>query len=183
MSLADLIHGKNQSVGFATATLATVATDKGSEAGSVARVATVAVAKSESAKTELPTKADPAPLWWRVAITEPSGKVVEVDTPSGCTLADWQAYAVRYHGPGSTVTPITVLPKPSMPVPLAEALAAACEGVAGITVVQLRSLLSREDITDIEAGRYPIEDLRAYARSFVEGIRSGRITVLPGRTA
>lgn len=36
---------------------------------------------------------DPARLWWRVAITEPGGRTVEVDIPSGYTLADWQAYA------------------------------------------------------------------------------------------
>jgi hypothetical protein len=52
-----------------------------------------------------------AVLWWRVSITEPGGRVVEVDTPSGYTLADWQAYADRYHGPGCSVTPIAGLPK------------------------------------------------------------------------
>jgi hypothetical protein len=34
---------------------------------------------------------DPCALWGRVAITEPGGRMVEVDTPSGWTLADWQA--------------------------------------------------------------------------------------------
>jgi hypothetical protein len=49
---------------------------------------------------------EPDPLWWRVAITEPGGRRFEVDAPSGCTLADWHAYATRYHGPGCAVTPI-----------------------------------------------------------------------------
>jgi hypothetical protein len=53
---------------------------------------------------------DPCALWGRVAITEPGGRTIEVDTPSGYTLADWQAYAERYHGPGCTVTPIAPLP-------------------------------------------------------------------------
>jgi hypothetical protein len=35
----------------------------------------------------------PEPLLWRVTLTEPGGKVFEVDAPSGCTLANWQAYA------------------------------------------------------------------------------------------
>jgi hypothetical protein len=49
---------------------------------------------------------DPATLlWWRVSITEPRGRTVEIDTPSGCTLPEWRAYAERYHGPGCAVTP------------------------------------------------------------------------------
>jgi hypothetical protein len=51
-------------------------------------------------------------LWWRVAIRESDGRTIEVDIPSGYTLADWQAYAERYHGPGCAVTPIAGLPKP-----------------------------------------------------------------------
>ncbi|MFN2525455.1 MAG: hypothetical protein ABR505_04225, partial [Actinomycetota bacterium] len=37
----------------------------------------------------------PGALWWRVSILEPSGRTVEVDTPSGWTLPDWQTYAER----------------------------------------------------------------------------------------
>jgi hypothetical protein len=52
-------------------------------------------------------------LWWRVAITEPGDRTVEVDAPSGCTLADLaKHYAECYHGPGCAVTPIAGLPKP-----------------------------------------------------------------------
>jgi hypothetical protein len=80
----------------------------------------------------------PAPLG-RVAITEPGGRTIEVDTSSGWNLADWQAYAERYHGPGCTVTPIAGLPKPlGAPIKLDEALRAACEGVGGITPAQFR---------------------------------------------
>jgi len=58
---------------------------------------------------------------------------------------------------------------------LDEVLAAACEGVADITPAQFRALLSPEDLVDIEAGDIPVETLHAYAESFAEGIRSGRI--------
>jgi hypothetical protein len=85
-----------------------------------------------------PEGGQPEPLWWRVAIAEPGGRTVEVDTPSGWTLADWQAYAERYHGPGCAVTPIAGLPKaPGPPINLDEALRAAWEGVGGITPAQL----------------------------------------------
>ncbi len=132
MTLADLIHGrlKNEPVGAATATVATFATEGVENGGTVARVATVAVASPGSEKSD---GADPTALWWRVSILEPGGRAIEVDTPSGFTLPDWEAYAERYHGLGCTVTPIAGLPKPRAPVPLGEALAAACEGLAGIT--------------------------------------------------
>ena len=56
---------------------------------------------------------DDITLWWRVAITEPGARTVEIATPSGWTLADWRAYAEHYHGRGCAVTPIAGLPKPS----------------------------------------------------------------------
>ena len=116
-----------------------------------------------------------AVLWWRVSITEPGGRVVGVDTPSGWTLADWQSYAERYHDPGCSVTPIAGLPKPRAPVNLDEALAAAYEGVAGIIPAQFQALLSPEDIADIEAGAIHTKTVHAYALSFAEGMRSGRL--------
>jgi tubulysin polyketide synthase-like protein len=94
---------------------------------------------------------DSLALWRRVAILDPEGRTVEVDTPSGWTLADWQAYGalprswVRRHG-GPTAS------QQQAPANLDEALAAACEGVAGITPAQFRALLSPEDPDDIEAG-------------------------------
>ena len=48
-------------------------------------------------------------LSWRIAILEPGGRTVEVDTPSGYTLADWQAYAERYHANGCAVTAVLPL--------------------------------------------------------------------------
>ena len=51
-------------------------------------------------------------LWWRIAITEPGGRTIEVDFPSGLTLCEATAYAERYHAPGCAVTPIAGLPKP-----------------------------------------------------------------------
>ena len=72
------------------------------------------------------------------------------------------------------MTPIAELPKRRRaPVLLEEALRTACVDVAGITPGQLRSLLSPEDIKDIQAGGIPVETLHAYALSFAEGRRSG----------
>jgi hypothetical protein len=77
------------------------------------------------------------------------------------------------------VTAIAELPKPRAPVLLLdEVLKTACDGVAGITPGQFRALMSPEDIDDIEAGGIHSKTLCAYARSFAEGIRSGRIGVL-----
>ncbi|MDQ3581172.1 MAG: DUF3987 domain-containing protein [Pseudomonadota bacterium] len=180
MTLADLIHGelKNEPVGAANAKAAKVA----KVAPGLAGLATLALASPGSEKTEgapplSPAARDGGPdrLWWRVAILEPGGRTVEVDTPSGWNLPEWQAFAERYHGPGSAVTAIAGLPRPTgAPVPLDEALAAACEGVAGISPEVFRSLLSPEDIADIEAGEIPaVPTLRGYAQSFAEGIRGG----------
>jgi hypothetical protein len=118
MTLADLIRGgrKTESVGVATAILAIPATQEEGEGQTVARIATVAVSNPGDAKTVtiqkswpggLRSKAaiepamrewesediEPDRLWGRVAIQEPGGGTVEVDTPSGWTLTDWQAYA------------------------------------------------------------------------------------------
>jgi hypothetical protein len=120
--------------------------------------------------------AHPDLLWGRVAILEPGGRTVEVDTPSGYTLADWHAYAERYHGPGCAVTAVLPLPKPPRaPVNLDEALRAACDDVAAITPAQFRSLLSPEDVADIEASAVHSKSLHAYALSFAKGMRSGRL--------
>ena len=120
--------------------------------------------------------AKPDALWWRVAITKPGARNVEIDTPSGYTLADWQAYADRYHGPGCAVTAIAGLPKPRAPVNLDEALRAYCVGVVGITPAQFRALMSPENIDHIAAGAiHHSKTLKAYALSFAEGIRSGRL--------
>ncbi len=57
-------------------------------------------------------------------------------------------------------------------------LTQACQGVEGIDAATFRTLLSPEDIEDIEGGHIPMVTLNAYAKSFAEGIRTGRITVL-----
>lgn len=64
------------------------------------------------------------------------------------------------------------------PADLATLLAEACQGVPGIDAATFRALLSSEDIEDIEGGHIPMVTLNAYARSFAEGIRTGRIKVL-----
>ena len=119
----------------------------------------------------MPEDGQPEPLWWRIAITEPGGRTIEVDFPSGLTLCEATAYAERYHGPCCAVTPIAGLPKPRAPVSLDEAIRAACEGVAGIIPAQFRSLLSPEDIDDIAAGGIHPKTLHGYAQSFAEGIQ------------
>jgi hypothetical protein len=116
MTLDALIRGapKAQPVGSATAIPATAATEEWGKAGTVAGVATIAVADPWNAKTEgASAHPDDAALWWRVSILEPGGRTVEVDAPSGWTLPDWQAYADRYHGPGCVVTAVLPLPKGS----------------------------------------------------------------------
>lgn len=74
---------------------------------------------------------------------------------------------------------MTPLPKPRAPANVEESLAAACESVGGITKAQFQALLSPEDITDIAGGAIHRHTLRAYAESFADGMRSGRI-VGPG---
>jgi hypothetical protein len=104
-----------------------------------------------------------------VSTLEPGGQPIEVDAPSAWTLADWQAYAARYHGPGCAVTPIAGLPtvwcRSTSMRPRA-----ACEGVAGITPAQFRALLSHEDMADIEAGAIHHKTLKAYAQIGVRDV-------------
>jgi hypothetical protein len=56
-------------------------------------------------------------------------------------------------------------------------LAAACEGVVGITEAQF---WAPEDMGDIEAGGIHSKTLHTYALSFAEGMRSGRIVAPDG---
>jgi hypothetical protein len=98
------------------------------------------------------------------------------------SAADLAVRALDLHErPGYAVTPIARLTKPRAPVNLDEALAAACVGVAGITLAQFRALLCSEDIADIEAGGIHPKTLHAYVESFAEELRSGRIAALPER--
>ena len=71
MSLLNLIRGKRESVGFATATPATFATQEGGRGRTVASVATVAVAKSPQGQTAPPAKVGAgdtatASRWWLI---------------------------------------------------------------------------------------------------------------------
>jgi IS1 family transposase len=107
---------------------------------------------------------------------------------SGCRVKLGHYLTVQaldlHERPLCAVTPIAGLPRPSgtsAPVNLAESFRAACEGLEGITVEMFRSLLSPEDIADIEAGDIPHKALRAYALSFADGIRSGRIALIAAR--
>jgi hypothetical protein len=61
------------------------------------------------------------------------------------------------------------------PVDAHTLIAEACRSALGITPEQFRSLCVPVDIADIEAGRIPIQNLRAYADSFASGIASGRL--------
>ncbi len=79
MTLAALIR-KKATVRFATATPATVATLEVEKARTVASVATVSVAKSPKAKTEMASR------WWLVHY--PNGAPVEVWTSPPATQAE-----------------------------------------------------------------------------------------------
>ena len=57
-------------------------------------------------------------------------------------------------------------------------LADACKGVDGMTPEVFRSLLSAEDLDDLLQGSDPPGCWRAYAQSFANGIRTGRIRLL-----
>ena len=61
-------------------------------------------------------------------------------------------------------------------------LVEACQGVEGIDAATFRALLSPVDVEDIEGGHIPAHTLNAYAMSFAEGIRTGRIRVLAAET-
>jgi hypothetical protein len=54
----------------------------------------------------------------------------------------------------------------------------ACRGL-DITPAQFRTICSKKDLDDISEGSIPFEELRAYACSFADGIKSGRILFHP----
>jgi len=54
----------------------------------------------------------------------------------------------------------------------------ACRGLE-ITSAQFRAICSGKDLEDMSDGGIPIEELRAYAASFADGIHTGRIVVHP----
>jgi hypothetical protein len=93
------------------------------------------------------------------------------------------APVLRYRGPGEAITQLL----PELKAHKADlidllthdtVLIDVCQGVESMTPTVLRSLLSREDLADIEVGRIPIQSLRPYVESFAEGISSGRIKLL-----
>jgi len=58
------------------------------------------------------------------------------------------------------------------------AVSSACRGLE-ITPTQFRAICSEEDLDYIANGSIPMEEIRAYARCFAEGISTGRIVVHP----
>ena len=48
-----------------------------------------------------------------------------------------------------------------------------------IIPAQFRAICSKEDLKDISNGMLPLEELRAYAASFTEGLRTRRIAIHP----
>jgi len=56
-------------------------------------------------------------------------------------------------------------------------LAQAVEGT-GLLPGDLRRLLDEWDLEEAIAGRFPLTEMKAYARSFAEGVASGRICIL-----
>jgi hypothetical protein len=73
------------------------------------------------------------------------------------------------------VNVIAGLPKARAPVNLDEAIRAACERVEGITAEVFRSLLSPEDVADIEAGGIHPKTLHAYGLAFAVLGRGGSV--------
>jgi hypothetical protein len=88
--------------------------------------------------------AEPDPLWWRVAITEAGGRTIEVDAPSGWTLPRVGSLCPALPWPGRHGHVDRGTAQAPACRPPAAALAAACEGVKGITPAEYRSLLSPE---------------------------------------
>jgi hypothetical protein len=60
---------------------------------------------------------------------------------------------------------------------------AACRAVPSITAEEFAALCSPEDLADIAAGDLSAALITAYARSFAEGIASGRLAVLGAGTS
>jgi hypothetical protein len=120
--------------------------------------------------------AKPDPFWGRVAITEPGGRTVETPRAAGPspTGKPTPSATAAMGAPSRRSYPF---PSPRGPANLDEALWTACDGVAGITPAQFRALMSPEDINDIAAGAIRSKTLQAYAESFAEGIRSGRLVL------
>jgi hypothetical protein len=95
MNLAKLIRGKNETVAVATAISAISATQPKGEAGTVARIATVAMASPTSEKTAPPAKASPSDpethstLWLLHYLDRDP---MEVSVVSGATRAEMLAW-------------------------------------------------------------------------------------------
>lgn len=114
--------------------------------------------------------------------------VTILEQAKACGVTLWcEGETLRYRGDKGAVESLLSMLKEHKPELLAALtqpanldtlLAEACQGVPGIDAATFRALLSPEDIKDIVGGHIPMVTLNAYARSFAEAIRSGRIEVL-----
>jgi hypothetical protein len=108
-------------------------------------------------------------LWWRIAIRCPDGRVIEVDAPSGMTLAEARDYANRIFG-GGEVTGLVPLAgagaTAGQPADL-EALAEDIASETGLSVSKALALLDADDREAIRTGSDPgqVEAWRYAARA------------------
>ncbi|MGH8507398.1 MAG: hypothetical protein ACREVH_01565 [Gammaproteobacteria bacterium] len=107
-----------------------------------------------------------------------------LDQARAADLTLWvEGETLRYRGDKTAVESLLPMLKAHKPELLAALnletlLTEACQGVEGIDAATFRALLSPVDVEDIEGGHIPMVTLNAYARSFADGIRTGRIRVL-----
>lgn len=114
-----------------------------------------------------------ASRWWRFRVTTAGGRILEVDYPSGATVAEVE---VQY--PDCKIELLARLPQPRADRQDLDAFLAAACAATGLPPAAFRTLLSPDDLADIEAGDIPLETLLAYAASMAEGVRAGRLVVL-----
>jgi hypothetical protein len=93
----------------ATAILAIPATDGGSSGGTVAKIATVAVANPTESKIHTSKPCAPNAKYTRFAYRDPEGHPGTLDYPydGGATLAKVEAEALELIGPGCVITPLS----------------------------------------------------------------------------
>ena len=142
----------------------------GGEPGSLARLATLALATPGSEKTESPqsphslTETETGVSACRFKVTLASGKVLLHSRPGGLTRQEAIELSKDW-GEVAECVPVLTQLEVSKPAPLDLTLAAVTAGLP-ITAEQFRSFLSQDDLADIAAGLIPVECLRAYAERF-----------------
>ena len=166
MSLLNLIRGKRESVGFATATPATFATQEAERGRTVASVATVAVAKFPQGQTAPPAKVGAgdtatASRWW--LIHYPDRDPVEVACCPKATHAD----ILERHPDAVAAEPFTpTIRQPSAPLTASDETAirawlALIEETDPATIAEVIGQCQRDaDARDYFTGRAAADNLQ-----------------------